>query len=601
MTASTVDEGGAPRPPVTADRYAGLGATLLLADDVEGAEAAYDAALSLAPGDRDALVGKAQALLAGGRPGEAVRYLRAAAASSSDDADLWRLLGGAALAAGMGEEAGVAFSRLQSLAGADAETYLNLAVAAFYALDLERAREYATLALVEQPDNGEARAWERSLAGLGGAGDLLVEVGRAHCRVGRLERGVELFERALAADGPREARMYLGRALTGLGRYEEAAAQLEQALAAAPQRREVLVDLATARFFLGEHQRAAALYDEALNAAPDDTAAMVGRGQVELAAGHLDEAAELLHRALSIEADRSDAWFLLARVHRLRGEGGQLRAAADRALLLAGAAPAAWELAGRMLWSGAERGLARLYWDKAGSLSPASRGGPAESEQAAAAGDEPAVTPDPVEELAALDVLVASDPGLAFAYRDRATIYGLLGEFEAAAAYLASLWERNPADRSTALACERGDVARAAGRFVEAAARYEEALALHPALETATAALVEARRLQEADHRRAQEQAVTVIAPGEPPGVGTPPADAGAAAATPATGTVALPEPAASAAAAAAVPEAAAAVSEAAVVAPVAPADSSPAVCAKCGAPYLSQARFCVSCGAPRL
>ena len=467
----------------------------------------FDRALTQDPGDTEALAGKGRSLCALGRLPEGLRHLRRAAEVAGDDAQLWREAGSAALALGDSAAAYDALTRCRELRGADVGLLLDLAVAAFFELDAAGVRDYVESALREDPGSELALAWRERLAAVGDRAALLVDVGRTHCLAGRYERGAELLEQALAlpeqttdAVTPWAARAALGAARAAQGRLEEALDLLEAVVSVADSDArasgpddatvdEARVALAATYAAAGRAADAAALYDRLLVDDPHHLDALVGKAELLLDAAvgdGLGEALELCERAVRVAPLHGDAWLLAGQLKALEGDAVAARLRADHGVAL-DPRPTAWLAVGQLLWRAGEHALAARY------LRVLAAG--AEDEPSPAMRDALATPLLPVEEeLSELESSLAGRPDCRFAPRDRATIYQLLGDRERALAYVERIWQLEPAARTIALACERGDLQLTLGRYDAASLSFADALALDPGNPVVAEGLAFARR-----------------------------------------------------------------------------------------------------------
>jgi tetratricopeptide (TPR) repeat protein len=104
------------------------------------------------------------------------------------------------------------------------------------------------------------------------------------CQDGRFADGAELARKSLA-NNPRHARAYvlLGRALSGLGRHEEALPSYEHAIALEPDLAQAHGHRADALSELGRNAEAIESYDRALALAPTVVEDWFNRGARESA------------------------------------------------------------------------------------------------------------------------------------------------------------------------------------------------------------------------------------------------------------------------------------------------------------------------------
>lgn len=480
-----------------------IGASLLREGSAEDGLAVYESALALDATNREALLGKVQALLQLDRPDEACRYAEYVARHHPDDPTAQNLLGTTALTAGRSQLAVTAFTNFQRLAGVSAENFLNLTAASFLNLELDHAREYDELALLEDPQSQEAGAWQEKLEGIKDTNTLLIEVGRTHCREGRFQQGLDLFRRALDEKDSFPGRLYSGRAFLGLGRAGDAVAQLKSALAIEPDNQEVMFDLAAAYLLSQQPQQAEEVYDHILSRDPGDIDALMGKGQILTDRNELEAARGFLQQAIAVAPERPDLWLLQARLLYREGKAAEARLAADHAIAGDVEAAAAWATGAEVLRSCGEEVLAFRYAEMAVQLEP----GQTETAAKAPEGD---LKPVPAE-AAELDKLLETQPSYEHAYEDRMHVYSALGEGERALHYVELILQRWPEKEGEKLACQRGTLLLSLQRPEEARVAFNRALEISPGsvyasqgLDTAEAMLAEA---QEENEPKAQKPA----------------------------------------------------------------------------------------------
>jgi tetratricopeptide (TPR) repeat protein len=127
----------------------------------------------------------------------------------------------------------------------------------------------------------------------------------------------------------------LGAALIQAGRYEEAAAALQSALALNPEYVRAWVNLGKAEREVGELARARVSLERALALSPDYVPALVNLGEVLAAAGNAPAAEAVLERAVRLEPRRAEAWSALGLARLQSGRTQQAVADLRRAVALA--------------------------------------------------------------------------------------------------------------------------------------------------------------------------------------------------------------------------------------------------------------------------
>ncbi len=106
----------------------------------------------------------------------------------------------------------------------------------------------------------------------------------------------------------------IGGLLAGLGRSEEAIAQLEQAVAADPGLRDARIKLGNAYARESRFDEAVTAYSKVLETAPDDTAALLKRATVFVNQERLAEARADLQRLTRLDPKSLEGWLLLVPV-----------------------------------------------------------------------------------------------------------------------------------------------------------------------------------------------------------------------------------------------------------------------------------------------
>jgi tetratricopeptide (TPR) repeat protein len=123
--------------------------------------------------------------------------------------------------------------------------------------------------------------------------------GNIHRQVGAAQKCIPDYRRVVELDPDhQEARARLAAALLEIGRYEEAAQQLEIVRRRRPDDPLILARLALCRYWLGHAEEATALLDHVLARNPEHGLALFTRGQIALLSGQLPEAEEWLRQAV---------------------------------------------------------------------------------------------------------------------------------------------------------------------------------------------------------------------------------------------------------------------------------------------------------------
>jgi len=449
--------------------------------DIEGALLVYNDILATAPHNPDALVGRGRTLHRAGRHEQAARFLRRATEADPDRVEAWRLLGDAALAAGDGEMALNAFTRLQKHGTEPATNYLNLARAAYFALDMERARDYIELSLAENPDSRTAKEWESSLKSIPDHAAFLVDVGRAHGRRGRFQEGLSLFLQALDERETAEGHLYAGQAMLALAKSGDAVPHLSRAREMGNDHRELLLDLAVALALAGETAEAINTYNEILDAEPDSARALLGKAQMLVEAEDYASAQPLVQRLSEVEPQNPATWFLQASIDTGGGATSDARLAIEKAIVQDPQSPVVWLAAARHLDRIGLVELARVCHLRAEYADTGKA-------PAGARKMKPELPPFKTE-TAELEGAPLVGNKMVEALRNRATVYANLGFVERALAYLSLILERFPEHETEELSRHRGSLQLRLGKPAEARKSFERALELNPESERARIAI----------------------------------------------------------------------------------------------------------------
>ena len=464
--------------------------TLLQAGDNQESLAAYDSVLALTPNNKEALLGKAEALLSLYRPDEALRYLNHTTRYYPDDEKAWYLLGTTALSMGQGKPALDAFSNYQRLNGASADCFLKLAMASYFNLDLDKAKDFIDLALLEDSQSEEASLWKEELEEIEDQHSLLVEVGRVHCQEGRYEEGLKLLTQSLEIGDSFAAHLYTGRTLSALNKYQQAIPHLEIALERAQDGPEALLDLANAYFYTGQNKEASEFYDRVLSLDPREIEALVGKGRVLMTAGDPEAALNYIEKAIALAPSRPDIWLLKAQVIKSLGQLYEARLCADHAIALGSQEPISWAIGADTLWVNGDKALASKYLEMVKSLAP-------EEEIPETRASEEKLK-EISSEAADLDSFVIKHSEYIHAYHDRAAIYDILDEPGRSLYYLDIVRKRWPEDEDEPLACKRGILLFNLGRVAEATECFRQILEKYPETRVAQEGLrVSEERLEE--------------------------------------------------------------------------------------------------------
>lgn len=204
-------------------------------------------------------------LYGAGRYREALKTASAALREHPEDAQLWNVGAGAALALGLTRDA-EQFWRVAIACSPDyAEAHYNLGVVHYRRHDLE----------------GAARCFDRALTLSPGHAPALNNLGAVLTRQDRFAEAEPLLERAVALDpGNAEAHNNLGLALMELGQLDKARASFDRALALKPRLAEALASRGKLCIESGELEAAIGFLDAAIEAKPDFGAAYQDRSLI---------------------------------------------------------------------------------------------------------------------------------------------------------------------------------------------------------------------------------------------------------------------------------------------------------------------------------
>jgi superkiller protein 3 len=459
-----------------------MGGVLLDNGDFQGSLAAFDAALAIDPASKIALAGKARSLILAGRSDEGLRYLEHAARQHQDDPDMWQLLGNIALAEGQGGKAAEAFAVCQRLTGSSTETLLKLALSHYLALDLKRATGFVDLALLDDPNNADARTWKNKLGSIDSRHKMLVEVGRSHCRAGRFQQGADLLKQALEAGDSYDARLYLGKALLALGEIEGSLRELEAASVMNPEDPEGSISLAMAYAVSGRLDDAERIYRRVSKRHPDNLEALLGRAEILLGRNDTAAATEAIGRALKLAPGSPEAWLLRARALCARSKFSEARACTDHAVYLDINSALTWSTGAGILEACGELPLSRIYSEMAHRLAGGPAGKPVARELQLG---------ELSSEAAKLGAVLSTNSEYGWAYAERAVLYQVLDEPERALYYLDLMLESRPDDVD--VLCQHGGALLSLRRYADAVKSFQRALDVDPGNERAKRGVAIAR------------------------------------------------------------------------------------------------------------
>ena len=448
----------------------------------------YDAILAQSPKDKEALVGKAKAMIRTNRTGEALGYLEYAS-GSYDDHVIWNLLGTVALASGKSELAMKAFSNYQRLEGASASTYVNLSIASYLGLDIEKAKQYIELALLEDKGNAEAGYWQQKFESIKNKKEMLIDIGKIHCKEGRYKQGIAVFTEALEIGESSSVHLFLGRAYIATGQLADAILHLDVALKKKPKDLEIMADLATAYYLDSKKKEAELLYDRILELDPDNVEALLGKGRLLVESKEYKGALKYYIEPVIAEVpSHPEAWLLKAQLFERKGDLYEGRVCADHAIALEPHAAAGWAVGATIAKGAGDKGLAALYFAMVNRLSNG-------------ASQTKSITLEPLQEIkqetADLHNFVAEHPAYIFAYTDRVSVYEILHIPGRSVFILDALWQKYPNMETHDLMCKRGALLINMGEFQNARASFARALEINPENEAAKQGLSIVSRTEE--------------------------------------------------------------------------------------------------------
>lgn len=190
--------------------------------------------------------------------------------------------------------------------------------------------------------------------------------GVAHYEAGRAEEAVQRFEAALAlAPGRVSVLINLGAARLKLGRREAAIEALDSALAAEPQHADAWLHRGLAAGELGRHEEALASFDRALALDAGSGTAQFYRA---MSLSHLRrhaEALDTLDRLLQHQPQRATAWLLQAQTLQMLNRHAEALPAYRRAVAADPQLGAAWSQLGQLLKDLGQRDEARAAFERA--------------------------------------------------------------------------------------------------------------------------------------------------------------------------------------------------------------------------------------------
>ncbi len=245
--------------------------------------------------------------------------------------------------------------------------------------------------------------------------------GKALDSLGRYEEALACYDRALAVNPQlAEAWSNKGGALHRLGRYEEALACCDRALALNPQYASAWSNKGGALHGLGRYEEALACYDRALAVNPQDAKAWSNKGGALRDLGRSEEALACFDRALAVNPQFAEAWDNKGVALKGLGRSEEALACYDRALAINPQLAEAWDNKGVALKGLGRSEEALACFDRALALNPQ------HTEAWSNKGNALASLGRSEEALACFDRALAVNPEYALAWYNKGVVLGNL-------------------------------------------------------------------------------------------------------------------------------------------------------------------------------
>ncbi len=193
-----------------------------------------------------------------------------------------------------------------------------------------------------------ARAFERVIELTPGASVARVALARVELQRGRPAAAVTMATAAVESGGGVPARMALADAYASSGRLDDAEKTLLAAMAAAPDRAALHVQLGRVRQGHGRTAEARQAFSRALAIEPASVAALTGLSLLDLQAGRGREARARVAKALASRPDDAPLWLLEARLAASMGDDAAAEPALRRVLAADPDALEAYEILARL-------------------------------------------------------------------------------------------------------------------------------------------------------------------------------------------------------------------------------------------------------------
>jgi protein O-GlcNAc transferase len=317
--------------------YVSQGDKLFEAGELEAAAACYRQAITISPGDINALCNLGMIFLQQESYKEAEHYLIQAIQSDYAPAKAFYFLGVAFHRQGQPDEAVHNFNKALKL-DPDAEfIYRDLCYAHVQLGQTDAAKNVIQQGLAVNPESfdfhfllgnlhGQDKEFDRAIAAYQKALSIQPDYAEVHSNLGnlflaqnRLDDATICFRNALKLKPDYvSALVSLGNILKFQGNLEDAIACYQQLLAITPDLTDVHFQLGDAFHSLGNFDRAIGCYQEAIRHDPESAAAYCNLGNIFTEQFKLNEAVACYLRAIEIRPDFAEVYANLGNVHRMQ-------------------------------------------------------------------------------------------------------------------------------------------------------------------------------------------------------------------------------------------------------------------------------------------
>jgi tetratricopeptide (TPR) repeat protein len=269
--------------------------------------------------------------------------------------------------------------------------------------------------------------------------DRLIEAGEKLLEDEDYDAALEIFEEGLGLDGGNEEAMAgKAKALSGIGRSDEAVSLLEKWLGKAPESLILLEAKGDVLESIGKNYTALEAYDAALEQDREDPVLWNKKGEALLGLGKFEEALGAFNEAVEMDEEYSDAWLGIGDSFFGLGKLDEAYKCFDKALELDETLTEAWYKKGTVLDAKGRWGGALQLYERAISLDP-EYAEPRLSVAAALAGRQKYP-----EALRAYDEVLSKRPTEPRAMTGKASVYRSMGRWGAALQLLSSLTKEHP-------------------------------------------------------------------------------------------------------------------------------------------------------------